>query len=315
MKRQNMTKKTTQKTTQHAAPTRAGDFLTRMASTSQRRAALAAAALEGSPREGRGSAEEVLARRIARLPAPPALRLSSQGFDVIAEVKRRSPSAGSLAGKSLRVPDQARQYVAGGAAALSVLTEPGEFHGHLDHLAQAAAASRPVPALRKDFLVAPLQVMEARAAGAGGVLLIAAMLDDRALKGLLDCVLALGMFALVEVFDRDELARVLPLLNRAGPAVAPDGRVRLLLGVNCRDLRTLKVDFGRFAQLAPHLPRHLPRVAESGVDSPGLAARVAELGYNLALVGTALMRAAQPDTLLAELLAAGRASTPPLVGR
>jgi indole-3-glycerol phosphate synthase len=297
------------------SPASAGDFLTRMAAASSRRAALAAAALEGSSREGSGSAEEVLARRIARLPAAPALRLSPQGFDVIAEVKRRSPSAGALAGKSLRVPDQARRYVAGGAAALSVLTEPGEFHGHLDHLVQATATSGSVPALRKDFLVAPLQVMEARAAGAGGVLLIAAMLDDRALKGLLDCVLSLGMFALVEIFDRAELDRVLPLLKRAGPAVDGDGRVRLLLGVNCRDLRTLKVDFGRFAQLAPHLPRHLPRVAESGVDSPALAARVAELGYDLALVGTALMRSAEPGALLAELLEAGRASALPAVGR
>jgi indole-3-glycerol phosphate synthase len=248
-----------------------------------------------------------LAERVRHLPPPPALRLSPQGFDLIAEVKRRSPSAGNLAAGALKIAAQARNYVRGGAAALSVLTEPVEFAGDLAHLKEVAAASATVPAMRKDFLISPYQLLEARAAGAGGVLLIAAMLGDRELREMLRATHQLGMFALVEVFDLPDLERAAPAIRSAGPAIQ-DGRCRTLLGVNCRDLRTLEVDFGRFAALAPHRPRGVPTVAESGVASVGQAARVAGLGYHVALVGTALMRASDPGRLAAELLEAGRAS-------
>ena len=235
---------------------------------------------------------------------PPALRLSADGFDLIAELKRRSPALGELAGAGLAPAKQAQAYMAGGAAALSVLTEPTEFQGELAHL-QAVAEVAQVPAMRKDFLVSDYQVMEARAAGAGGVLLIAAMLDAATLSGMLQTADRLGLFALVEVFDSADLAHCLPVLAAAGPAVVDD-RVRLLLGVNCRNLRTLQVDFGRFAELAPQLPADLPWVAESGVDNPERAAEVAGLGYRLALVGTALMRADDPAAAAGALLAAGR---------
>jgi indole-3-glycerol phosphate synthase len=161
--------------------------------------------------------------------------------------------------------------------------------------------------MRKDFLVSPYQLLEARAAGAGGVLLITAMLGDRELREMLRATHQLGLFALVEVFDLPDLQRAMAFISAAGPAVE-GGRCRTLLGVNCRDLRTLKVDFGRFAGLAPHLPRGVPCVAESGVESVSQAARVAGLGYDVALVGTALMRAPDPGRLARELLAAGRAS-------
>ncbi len=275
----------------------APNFLVRMAAASQVRAAVAEARRPAGP----------LAERLRQLPPPPALRLSPQGFDLIAEVKRRSPSAGALAAGALQIAAQARNYVRGGAAALSVLTEPAEFAGDLAHLKEAAAAAAPVPAMRKDFLVSPYQLLEARAAGAGGVLLIAAMLGDRELREMLRATHQLGLFALVEVFDRPDLERAMAVIRASGPAIE-DGRCRTLLGVNCRDLRTLAVDFGRFAALSPCLPRNVPAVAESGVESAGQAARVAGLGYRLALVGTALMRATDPGRLAGELLEAGRAS-------
>ncbi|MDH4022152.1 MAG: indole-3-glycerol-phosphate synthase [Gammaproteobacteria bacterium] len=273
------------------------NFLARMAARSRVRAEAA---------ERRRPAEP-LARRVRGLPLPPALRLSPQGFDIIAEVKRRSPSAGTLASSALKIASQARNYVRGGAAALSVLTEPAEFAGDLGHLKEAAAAAAPVPAMRKDFLVSPYQLLEARTAGAGGVLLIAAMLGDHELREMLRAARQLGLFALVEVFDLPDLRRAAAHIAAAGPAVE-DGRCCTLLGVNCRDLRTLEVDFGRFAALAPHLPHGVPCVAESGVESAGQAARVAGLGYDVALVGSALMRAPDPGNLVRDLLAAGRAS-------
>lgn len=276
----------------------APDFLAGMAASSRVRADAA---------EKRRPAED-LAQRVRKLPPPASLRLSPQGFDVITEVKRRSPSAGNLAASALKIAAQARDYVRGGAVALSVLTEPSEFSGDLAHLTEAAAVAAPVPAMRKDFLVSPYQLLEARTAGAGGVLLIAAMLGDRELREMLRAAHQLGLFALLEVFDLPDLQRASAMISAAGPAIADDGRCRTLLGVNCRDLRTLQVDFGRFAALAPHLPRGVPCVAESGVESVGQAARVAGLGYNVALVGTALMRAPDPGRLARDLLAAGRAS-------
>ena len=280
-----------------AAPARGGDFLARMAAGSRLRLAQAVGVRP----------EKALRERVAALARPPALQLSSAGFDLIAEVKRRSPAAGTLAAGALDVAAQARSYARGGAAAISVLTEPTEFQGDLGHLKEVAAAAAPVPAMRKDFLVAPYQVLEARAAGAGGVLLIVAMLDDESLEAMLGEALSLGMFVLIELFDEADLARALTLLAKAWRK-AGSAEDRILLGVNCRDLRTLAVDFGRFAALAPHLPRHLPCVAESGVASPEHARRVVELGYRVALVGTALMQSGDPEKATAALLAAGRAA-------
>ena len=280
-----------------AAPARGGDFLARMAAGSRLRLAQAVAVRP----------EKALRERVAALARPPALQLSPAGFDLIAEVKRRSPAAGTLAAGALDVAAQARSYARGGAAAISVLTEPTEFQGDLGHLKEVAAAAAPVPAMRKDFLVAPYQVLEARAAGAGGVLLIVAMLDDESLEAMLGEALSLGMFVLIELFDEADLARALTLLAAAG-CKADGVEARVLLGVNCRDLRTLAVDFGRFAALAPHLPRDVPCVAESGVASPEHARRVVELGYRVALVGTALMQSGDPEKATAALLAAGRAA-------
>lgn len=276
---------------------KATDFLARMAVSSTLRAV---AGMESCP-------ALILEARVRKLPAPPPLKLSPQGFDVIAEVKRRSPSAGALAGRSLRITDQGRNYAQGGAAALSVLTEPEAFDGEMAHLQEVASAAAPVPAMRKDFLVSTYQVLEARAAGASGVLLIAAMLNDARLQDMLSYTHRLGLFALVEIFDAADLERSVSAIRASGPGLI-EGRCRSLIGVNCRDLRTLQINFGRFAELAAQLPADIPRVAESGVESASQAARVAGLGYGVALVGTALMRAPDPAAFVAELLAAGRAS-------
>jgi indole-3-glycerol phosphate synthase len=266
------------------------NFLAQMAARSAARVRTARAA--------RSEASLLSACRVA--PRPPELRL--ERFDLIAEIKRSSPSAGSLeAGAD--VVQRARCYAAAGAAAVSVLTEPERFGGSLDDLGVAAGALQAVavPAMRKDFLVDPWQVLEARASGAGGVLLIVGMLGATLLAELLAAAVEQGLFVLLEVFDESDL-------ERAAAALAGAQGVPLLVGVNCRDLRNLAIDPNRLARLAPHLPADIPAVAESGLDDAASAARAAALGYRLALVGTALMRAADPGALAGEMLEAGRAA-------
>ena len=272
------------------------DFLASMAASSRARC--------DEARASRNDAAIVRAAESRAAPSP--LVLSARGFDLIAEVKRSSPSAGQLAGPDLSPSVQGRRYADAGAAAISVLTEPSRFDGDLSHLDAVAMEVAPLPAMRKDFLVAPYQVVEARACGASGVLLIAAMLDTPTLLDMLQTALELRMFALVEAFDEADLDHCVPVMNSIGPAFEAD-RCRMLIGVNCRDLRTLKVDFPRFAGLADHLPVGVPWVAESGVATPGQAAEVAGMGYGLALVGTALMRADDALVVASELLKAGRA--------
>ena len=266
-----------------------GGFLERMAEASRVRVARARARVP----EGR------LLARARATPAPPPLTL--QGFDVIAELKLRSPAAGGLAKTGFDRSAQVEAYAAGGAAAISVLTEPDEFRGDLAHVGEAVAQARArCPVLRKDFLTDAYQVIEARAAGAGGVLLIVTMLEDADLDAMLACARELGLFVLLEAFDADDLVRI--------GALAPDtSRHTVLAGLNCRDLKTLEVDFERLAALAPLLPAHLPCVAESGVEDVADIRRLTALGYRLALVGSALMRTADPRATLAEWLAAGRA--------
>jgi indole-3-glycerol phosphate synthase len=264
-------------------------FLARMARSSADRVRRARA-LEG---------EAALARRAAERPAAPPLKLGD--FDLIAELKRRSPALGPLESAGFSFAGQLRSYAAAGAAAISVLTEPEAFAGSLDDLETAAAelAASGIPVMRKDFLVDPYQVLEARAAGAGGVLVIMAMLTDAQAGDLLSCAAEQGLFVLLEAFDERDLERICALPRPA--ADAP-----WLAGVNCRDLKTLEVVFDRFAVLAPRLPADLPAVAESGMSGRADITRVAELGYRLALVGGALMQAAQPEQAAQDWLRHGR---------
>jgi len=263
-------------------------FLSRMGDASRARVLRARA----QERESR-----LLARALATR-VPPALRLGT--FDVIAELKLRSPAAGSLAPLTFDRTAQIETYARAGAAAISVLTEPDEFHGHLDHLREAAARlGMGCPVMRKDFLTDPYQIIEARAAGAGGVLLIVGLLDDAELDAMLACARELGLFVLLEAFDADDLARIARLDIDAT-------RHTVLAGVNSRNLKNLEVDTERFAELAPLLPALVPAVAESGIGDGEDVRRVAALGYRLVLVGAALMRTDDPAMLLGELLAAGR---------
>ncbi len=264
--------------------------------TAGSRARLAAARAE------RSLAQLESAARAA--PAPPPLTLDARGFDLIAELKLRSPAAGALRAAGEDVGARVGAYARAGAAAVSVLTEPSRFDGSLEDLAAAAAvlAPRGVPAMRKDFLVDPYQVFEARAAGAGGVLVILRMLPRADTRALIECADALGLFVLLEAFDARDIALMHELIE------AHRGAAPLLAGVNCRDLATLAVVPQRLLELAPLLPTRVPRVAESGVATAADARAVAAAGYSLALVGSALMRGDDPADLAATLLAAGRAA-------
>ncbi|MDH4109575.1 MAG: indole-3-glycerol-phosphate synthase [Gammaproteobacteria bacterium] len=233
-----------------------------------------------------------------------ALRLGD--FDLVAEIKERSPAEGELASGAGPRGERARQYAGAGAAAISVLTEPSRFDGELAHLDEVASlvSDLGVPVMRKDFLVDVRQVVEARVHGASGVLLIAAMLDAATLGNMLDCALEQQMFVLLEAFDEEDLGRIAGLLQLSRYADAAAGN-RLLVGVNTRNLRTLAVDTGRLARLAGMLPAGARAVAESGLATGRDAAAVAKLGYRLALVGTALMRSPDPAGLVADMLHSG----------
>ncbi len=252
------------------------------------------------------SSQESLASlkaRAAGAAAAPPLRLSPEGFDVIAEIKLRSPAAGQLGSGSDDWLGRAAVYARSGAAAVSVLTEPSRFDGSLQHLEAAAAALRPlgVPVMRKDFLVDPYQVAEARAAGAGGVLLIVRMLSAPRTKQLLDAAAEHGLFVLLEAFDGADLKTAAALLS-GRPTHDPP----VLIGINSRDLQTLQVVQQRFETLSPLLPAGWPGVAESGVACAEDARRMQRLGFRLALIGTALMTCADPAALLGEILTATR---------
>lgn len=247
--------------------------------------------------------ERALWSRVCDLPAPPRLKLSPEGFDLIAECKLQSPSSGDLSAHTRDVETRVQAYAHGGACAVSVLTEPTRFGGSLAHLGQAAhaLASLHVPVMRKDFLVDPYQVMEARAAGAGGVLVIVRMLDRSRITALLDCAAMLKMFVLIEAFDVADLQVAEEVL---AARVAHDEQ--MLVGVNCRDLDRLTVELPRLAELASYVPPAFASVAESGVGSLEDVRTIVDLGYELALVGTTLMNSDDPKKLLGDMLAAGR---------
>lgn len=278
------------------------DFLATMAVRSRERADTA---------RTRRSQSELLAS-IRDLDPAKRLHRSSEGFDLIAEMKLRSPALGQLRrGDRDNLEQRVASYAEAGAAAVSVLTEPSRFDGALEHLERAALAlqSHAVPTMRKDFLVDPYQVLEARAAGASGVLLILRMLPMDVLASLFDTALEHGLFILLEAFDEHDVETATRLIEpRLGlQSTAASGSL-VLLGVNCRDLVSLQVIPGHLEALAPKLPRWLPRVAESGLATADDARRLAAAGYDLALVGSALMSGDHPRDLAAQMLAAGRSA-------
>jgi indole-3-glycerol phosphate synthase len=236
--------------------------------------------------------DEHLIRERAR--AAPVARdfagsLIGPGLSVIAEIKRRSPSVGPIA-PDLDAGRRAASYRQGGAAAVSVLTDPDHFGALPGDV--AAARQSGLPVLRKDFVVEVVQVWESRAMGADAVLLIVAILEQRMLERLIGEAADAGLAVLVEAHDETEVSRALD----AGATV---------VGVNNRDLRTFEVDLGTAERLAGLLGPAVVRVAESGVASLEGAARMAAAGYHAILVGEAAVRSTDPAGLIASLREAG----------
>jgi indole-3-glycerol phosphate synthase len=208
---------------------------------------------------------------------------------LIAEYKRSSPSAGPIADPD--VASQARAYEAGGAAAISVLTEPTRFEGALADL-RAVRLAVGLPVLRKDFLVHPAQVIESRAAGGDAVLLIAAALSELELKGMLAVAADLGLGALVETHSQEDLAK----------ALVTDAPV---IGVNARDLETLEVDVERALAMLPEVPSDRVAVLESGVSTREDVERAMDAGARGVLVGETLMRSPDPAATIRSLRGVG----------
>lgn len=242
-------------------------------------------------REAIVSLAEVKERAKAARPAKNVMAaLREPGIGVIAEVKRASPSKGELA--TITDPAKlAKAYADGGARVISVLTEERRFHGSLADL-DAVRAAVSIPVLRKDFIVRPYQIHEARAHGADMLLLIVAALEQDALVSLLERTESLGMTALVEVHTEEEADRAL----QAGATV---------IGVNARNLKTLEVDRDCFARIAPGLPSNVIRVAESGIRGTNDLLAYAGAGADAVLVGEGLVTSGDPRSAVADLVTAG----------
>ncbi len=244
-------------------------------------------------RSTRGGLEDLRTRRAtleleaASVREPPSLvnALRMDVVAVIAEVKRRSPSAGAIR-EDLDPAERAALYAEHGAAAISVLTDAVYFGGSVDDLRLAAVRS-PVPVLRKDFILDEVQILEARAAGAAAVLLIVRALGDR-LKSLLSYTESLGLAALVEVHNENEL----------GTALDAGGSV---IGVNSRDLDTFRIDIEAALRIVARVPPQCIAVAESGMAHRADVIRASEAGADAILIGAALSAAASPASLLDEL--------------
>ncbi|SLC24386.1 Indole-3-glycerol phosphate synthase TrpC [Mycobacteroides abscessus subsp. abscessus] len=230
------------------------------------------------------------AAKAAPKPLDVMAALREPGIAVIAEVKRASPSRGALAEIS-DPAELAKAYEDGGARIISVLTEGRRFNGSLDDLDSVRAAVS-VPVLRKDFVISPYQIHEARAHGADLILLIVAALEQTALVSLLDRTESLGMTALVEVHTEEEADRALS----AGASV---------IGVNARDLKTLEIDRDCFSRIAPGLPSGVIRIAESGVRGTADLLAYAGAGADAVLVGEGLVTSGDPRGAVADLVTAG----------
>ena len=233
----------------------------------------------------------------AQAPPPRAFgnKIGAPGVSLIAEVKRTSPSKGCLRA-DIDPGDLARAYVTGSAAAISVLTDIRYFGGTLQDLEDVNRAV-PVPVLRKDFVIDPYQVYEARASGADAVLLIMAILTDATYTQLLALIQSLEMAALVEVHNRVELDRALT----ASPPI---------IGINNRDLHTFQIDLDTTCALRPYVPAGTLLVAESGIQTPADVARLADVGVDAVLVGTALVTSADPGAMALRFVEAGALPNP-----
>ncbi|PEN12892.1 indole-3-glycerol phosphate synthase [Longibacter salinarum] len=213
--------------------------------------------------------------------------LKSRGMSFICEVKKASPSKGVIR-EPFRPAQIAQSYVKHGANAISVLTEPNHFQGSLQNLAWIRAHVEDVPLMRKDFIIDPYQLVEARAVGADAVLLIATALDARQLRHLHQAATDLGLDCLVEVYALDDLDKI-------------DFDQVSILGVNNRDLNTFEVDVDNSLRIFEHVPRNVGRVSESGLSDPATLVRLRQNGVNGVLIGEHFMRAEDPGQALDDL--------------
>jgi len=230
-----------------------------------------------------------LERAARDMPAARDFRGALQGRDcaIIAEIKRRSPSKGRL--RADYDPEEiARIYEAGGAAAISVLTDRNFFEGDAGHL-KAARKVTSLPVLRKDFIIDPCQIFETRFLGADALLLIAGLFDEKPLRELIELSRSLGLAALVEVHNGEEAARA--------AAAGAD-----IIGINNRDLKTFRTDIETSLSMAPLIPKDRIVVSESGIETRADIERLAEAGIRCFLIGETLMRAADPGEKIRELL-------------
>ncbi len=238
------------------------------------------------------SRDEVHERALAAPPHPPfAAALRGSAVAVIAEIKRRSPSKGTI-NSGISPSRQARVFEEGGASAISVLTEPRHFEGSLQDLVDARQGTT-LPLLRKDFIIDPIQIAEARSAGASAVLLISRALSPDQLPELAAAAQSYGLEALVEIRSEEELDRALALPIS-------------VIGVNSRDLETLEVDRAVSARLLPLIPADRVAVAESGVSSAEDVAAIAHMGADAVLVGSALSASGDALGLVRQLAAVPR---------
>jgi indole-3-glycerol phosphate synthase len=267
-------------------------FLTKVCAQAQARVAAA---------RQREALDDLRARALA-MPTAPAFGDALRAGRIVAEVKRASPSRGVIA-EGCDAAAQARAYVTGGAAAVSVLTEPEYFHGDLRDLV-AVAAEVTVPVLRKDFVVDPYQLYEARAAGAAAALLLVAALEQEQLMALLAAAGDAGIEPLIETHDVAEAERAVAALS-----ALPEGDRAPVVGVNVRDMQRLSVDRGVFAAVVGALPKDAVIVAESGVTGPADVERYVSDGADAVLVGEYLMRAADPTSATRELADAASTRT------
>ena len=260
--------------------------------------AMALSSMKRLEKNKANQSEESLLKACEEIKRKPFFEFQS-GFLFITEIKKSSPSLGEISKPEFNLFEQAEAYAKSGSNVISVLTEPSKFNGSLQDLNDISKRFSETPTMRKDFLVEPYQVCEAFLYGAGGVLLILAMLSDRMLKMMIERAIKHEMFVLLEAFDEVDMQRSKTIVSEFGLHSS-----NILLGVNCRDLRTLDVNFSRFENLSSLIPEDVVCIAESGITGASEIEVLSNLGYSGALIGTALMQSETPDQLLNEMMAA-----------